>query len=211
VFINGTIRDYVDRASSDAPTPGGGSVSALAGALGVSMGCMAANFTVGRKKFRKVEVQVREILGRLDAARERLLDLTEEDSRAYGTYEEARALPRKTDVQKQTRAAAIQRAMRGAMAVPLEVVRVARAVLDDLVGLADVANPYLISDVGVSAILAEAALRGAKLNVEINLAYLKDEALVAETRRELAEARAGSAEALAAVSEKVAAAIGGTP
>jgi len=211
VFLNGTIRDYVDRASSDAPTPGGGSVSALVGALGVSMGCMAANFTVGRKKFRRVENRVREILARLDTARERLLALTEEDSRAYGAYEEARALPRETDAQKQARAAAIQRAMRGAMAVPLEVVRVARAVLDDLVGLVDVANPYLLSDVGVSAIVAEAALRGAKLNVEINLAYLKDEALAAETRRELAEARAGAAEALAAVSEKVAAAIGGTP
>ena len=209
MFISGTIREYVDKASGGTPTPGGGSVSALAGALGVAMGCMSANFTIGKKKYRSVEPQVRAILVRLDAARERLLDLTEEDSRAYGKYSAAVSMPKDTDDEKRARAAAIQEATRGAMSVPLQVVEKCGEVLACLRELVNIANPNLITDVGVSAILAEAALRGAKLNVEINLAYLKDETLAADVRRKLENARTAGAEALAEVAVKVADAIGG--
>ena len=211
MFINGTIRDYVDKASAATPTPGGGSISALAGALGASMACMAANFTVGRKKFKAVEPAVRAILRRIEDARERLLQLTEEDSRAYEKFSAALSMPKETDEEKAVREQALQGAVREAMAVPLNIVRVCSDVLRDLTELVGIANPNLISDVGVAAVLVEGALRGAKLNVEINLAYLKDEELESNVRKELNEQRSRAASDLRAVAEKVAAAIGGTP
>ena len=206
-FINGTIRDYVDRASARAEVPGGGSVSALAGALGVTMGCMAANFTIGRKKSRDVEPQVRAILGRLDEARESLLHLTEEDSRAYGRYAAASSMPKDTDEQKAARQAAMQEAIKGAMQPPLETVRVCLGVLRELQALVHVANPYLISDVGVAAILAEAAIRGATLNVQINLSYLKDRPLADAARGEIDAAGVDGGKALAEIGAKVSRAI----
>jgi formiminotetrahydrofolate cyclodeaminase len=96
------------------------------------------------------------------------------------------------------------------MDAPLRAVRACRDSLRAIADLANVANPNLISDVGVSAILAEAALRCVKLNVEINLSFLKDGALVAATRREIEEAAAEARDTARAVVEKVVTAIGGT-
>ena len=203
MFIDGTIREYVDKASAGTPTPGGGSVSALAGALGATMACMASNFTIGKKKFKDVEPRVREILQRIESCRESLLTLTEEDSRAYERLSVALALPRNTDEEKAAREVAVQEGVKEAMDVPLRAVRVCRDMLNDLATLADIANPNLISDVGVAAILAEAALRGAELNVAVNLVYLKDAAQTAAVRDELASARTSASERLREVSEKV--------
>ncbi len=210
MYIDGTIRAYVDDASAGVPTPGGGSIAALAGALGMSMACMSANFTVGKKKFKDVE---REVRGHLDAclkARDELLRLMDEDTQAYAGVSAAYGMPRETSEQKSARRAAIQKALVVAMDAPLRAVRMCRESLRVLSGLADVANPNLISDVGVAAVLAEAALRAAKLNVEINLKFLKDEELVAATRSEIEEAAREAAENARSTLETVVAAIGGT-
>jgi methenyltetrahydrofolate cyclohydrolase len=203
MFINDTIRAYVDKASAGTPTPGGGSISALTGALGVSMGCMAANFTVGKKKFEKVEPQVRSLLAKMEKAREELLRLCEEDSRAYGKLSEAMALPRTTLAEQSHRDAAMQKAMTAAMEAPLRVARVCADTVEYAAELGDIANPNLISDVGVCAILAEAALRGARLNVEVNLLYLRDPTKVAEVRQELAILSSRSTADEQRVAEKV--------
>jgi len=202
MYLHGTIRKYIDDASAGQPTPGGGSVAALAGALGVSMGCMAANFTIGKKKFRDVEPKVRELLASLESAREQLLHLMDEDTRAYGQVDAAYQLPQNTDEEKRARQQAIQDALKVAMEVPLRIMGLCRDVLGVLAQLVDIANPNLISDVGVSAVLAEAALRAARLNVDVNLRYLKDEALRAGTCRE-AEAmeRAAAAHARAVMAK----------
>lgn len=185
MYRDGTIRKYLDDAAAGIPAPGGGSVSAFAASLATTMGSMAGNFTVGKKKYREVEQTVKGILERLAALRERLLELADEDVEAYGVVSGAYAMPKETDDQKTARTARIQEALKVAMDVPLRTVRTCTDVLDELGVLVDVANPNLITDVGVSAILAEAALRGAKLNVEINLAFLKDEELVSKTAREV--------------------------
>ena len=212
MFIDGTIRKYIDEASAGTPTPGGGSVSALAGALGAAMACMAANFTVGRMKYTDAApLPVEALLERFGLVREKLLRLTEEDSKVYELLSATLAMPKKTEQERETRNIVLQGAVVNAMNVPLEVVRVCGALLDELPLLAEVGNKNLISDVGVSAVLAEAALRAAKLNVEVNLRYLKDEARVAAVRKELEEAKAGAALNMRKVSETVAKAIGGTP
>lgn len=210
MYLNETIRTYLEDASSDAPTPGGGSVAALAGSLGLSMACMAANFTVGKKKFKEVEGEVKQLLGACAAARDDLANLMDLDTQAYGAVSEAYGLPRATPEEKKARTAAIQKALRIAMDAPLKAVRACRDALRSVRRLVDLANPNLISDVGVAAILAEAALRAAKMNVEINLSFLKDEELVAKTRQEIEEA-AKEAKALSAETVGIVAkAIGGS-
>lgn len=184
-YRDGTIRKYLDDAAAGIPAPGGGSVSALAGALATTMGSMAANFTVGKKKFAAVEPQVKALLARLDALREELLVLVDEDVASYRVVSAAYGMPKETPEEKSARTAAIQKALVVAMGAPLRTMRACAEVMRTLAALADLANPNLISDVGVSAILAEAALRGAELNVDINLASLADAELVARTRSEV--------------------------
>lgn len=183
-YLEKPLRDYVETAASGQPTPGGGSVSALAGALGVTMAEMAANFTLGKEKFRDVAPQVMELLAALTDARVKLLDLMGKDIAAYGEVSSAYALARGTDEEKAARTQAIQEALAVALGAPLEAMRVAAAALAATRRLVDVANPNLISDVGVAAELLLGALRGARLNVDVNLAYLKDEDLIGRSRRE---------------------------
>jgi len=210
MYQYGTIRSYVEAGSAGQPTPGGGSIAACAGALGMSMACMAANFTVGRKKYRDVEDEVRAQLDVCMKARDELLALVDEDVEAYGAVSAAYSMPRGTAEEKSARAAAIQEALATAMDAPLRVVRACRRALRATARLAEVANRNLISDVGVAALLAEAALRAGKLNVEINLKYLKDEALSAATRREINEAAAEARALAGATMEKVVSEVGGT-
>ena len=210
MYINDTIQKYLDDASSGQPTPGGGSIAAAAGALGLSMACMSANFTVGKKKYKDVEEEVKSHLGVCMEMRDELLRLMDEDTQAYAEVSKAYALPKDADEEKTARTEAIQKALVVAMGAPLKAVRACRKALQSVAALVDIANKNLISDVGVAALLAEAALRAAKLNVEINLSYLKDPQLVETTRGEI-QAAASEAKAHAqAVMEKVVKAVGGT-
>ena len=210
MYLYSTMRTYVEDASSAKPTPGGGSIAAAAGALGMSMACMAANFTVGKKKFQAVEGEVRKQLDACTKARDELLRLMDEDTHAYAAVSAAYALPKETAEEKGARTAAIQSALVVAMDAPLKAVRACRAALRATAALVEIANPNLISDVGVAALLCDAALRAAKLNVEINLNGLKDRTLVEKTRAEIEEAAAEGKTHAADVMTKVAKAVGGT-
>jgi formiminotetrahydrofolate cyclodeaminase len=210
MYLYGTIRSYAEAASSGQPTPGGGSVAALAGALGMTMSCMAANFTVGKKKFKAVEPEVRQRLADCLRARDELLRLMDEDTQAYAAVSAAYAMPKETPALAAARTEMIQKALVAAMDAPLQVVRTCRSALEPIARLAEIANPNLISDVGVAAILAEAALRAAKLNVEINLQSLEDPALSSATRNEIVRAAEEARAITRKTMEKVVRAIGGT-
>ena len=210
MYLYGSIRSYLEDASSGKPAPGGGSIAAAVGALGMSMACMSANFTIGKKKYADVEQEVKKHLDACMKARDELLRLMDEDALAYGAVSGAYGMAKKTPEEKQARAAAIQKALVVAMDAPLRALRACRAALQTVARLVDIANKNLISDVGVAALLAEAALRAAKLNVEINLSCLKDKQLVSAARAEIEEAAAEARENARAVMKKVAAAIGGT-
>jgi len=210
MYAYGMIRSYVEAGSAGKPTPGGGSIAACAGALGMSMACMAANFTVGRKKYKDVEKDVRTQLGVCMKMRDELLALIDDDVKAYGSVSAAYSMAKGTDEEKAARKAAIQEALVIAMDAPLRVVRACREALRATAKLADIANKNLISDVGVAALLAEAALRAGKLNVEINLKFLKDEALVEATRTEIIEAAAEAQSLAAEIMKKVVPEVGGT-
>jgi formiminotetrahydrofolate cyclodeaminase len=202
-YLRSSVEDYLDAAASGLPTPGGGSVSALAGALGATMASMAGNFTTGKKKFADVETEVNELLESLSTARRRLADLAQKDTEAYAAVSEAFKLPRKTDDEKLARKTVIAEACRGAMAVPLDVVRACREALVATRRMADLANPNLITDVGVAALLLEAAARGAALNVRVNLPSINDqnttEQVTAELENALTECASLAQETTAAV------------
>jgi len=208
VYRDKPVEKYLADAAAKLPAPGGGSVSALAGALGASMAAMAANFTVGKKKFRDVEPQVRALLDEFQDGVQKLLGLMDRDVEAYSTVDAAYAMPKETDEQKKARTAAIQNALKVALDTPLRTLRLCGDLVGRLDDLVELANPNLISDVGVAAILLEAALRGAKINVEINLAYLKDQDFVRRTAAEIDEAAAQAATTAASVLERVYARMG---
>ena len=149
---------------------------------------MVGSFTVGRPKFAAVEAEVAALLKKLQALRQRLLDLTDVDAEAYAEVGAAYGLPKETDAQKAERKAAIQEALRDAAQVPLGVVAAAGEVAELLPAMAEKGNPNLLSDVGVAAILVQAAFAAGQLNVEVNLANIHDPTYVTAARATIAQA-----------------------
>ncbi len=185
-LIRLTVAQFLDRLASDRPTPGGGSVAALTGALAASLGRMVCGFTLGRKKFVKVEPAVREIAGRLARGEKLLRAMVDEDAAAYGALSAAFKL----DKSDAGRADAIRKAAGTAAVVPLTTASVCRQVLTDLAALRPIANPNLVSDVDVATHLAKAALKSAALNVRANVPLVDEreaERLEAELTHLLSE------------------------
>ncbi|MFQ5867180.1 MAG: cyclodeaminase/cyclohydrolase family protein [bacterium] len=174
------LEKYVDDLAAKLPAPGGGSVVALVGALGVGLLSMVSNFTLGKEKYRESEKEVAELLKRSEDLRERLTELVDEDIRAYGKVSIAYKLPRTTDKQREVCSKAIEQACKDALIVPLEVARSCLEGLDLARRLVEIGNVRLVSDVGVAAGLLEAALKGAELNVRINLKTIQDRSFVEE-------------------------------
>lgn len=172
MFAKMPLDEFVCQAASGAPTPGGGGVAALAGSLGAAMASMAANFTVGKPRFAAVEAEVKAILAKLAAPVERLLAGVDGDAEAFASISAAYGLPKGTDAEKAARGAAIRAALAASMAVPGAMLRECVAAAELLPGLARVANPNLLSDVEVAAIMLDAAGRAARVNVLVNAAQL---------------------------------------
>ncbi len=208
MYIDEPLKKYLDEAASGSSTPGGGSVAALAGALGAALTSMVCNFTVGKKKYADVEAEVSQILSEAEELRAKLQDLMVEDTQAYGQVSAAYGMPRETAEEKAARSEAIQKALKVAMQAPLEAAVCCHRVLKLNEPLVEKGNQNLISDVGVAVLLAESAMRSAILNVEINLSYIKDEKLCQETREKLRPMVAEAVELRAEVYKKVNEAIG---
>ena len=178
-----TVRDYTARLAAGEPTPGGGSAAALVGALAAALGEMVSNFTAGKEGFE----QIRPALASLASHREALLGLTDRDAEAYAGVGAAYKLPKSTDDEKAARTAAIQAALKAAAQVPLAAIEEVAAVVELLPVVLDHGNRNLVSDVGVAADFAQSALRCAWLNVEVNLAHVKDEEYNAQVRQTMEE------------------------
>jgi methenyltetrahydrofolate cyclohydrolase len=171
---------------SSAPTPGGGSASALAGALGASLLVMVADLPKPRASTEPDLEKLKESGRRCRHHAERLEALIDADSDAYDLVVGAYRLPKGTDEEKSHRSARIQEALKAATEAPLEVMRTCAAALDEEPVLRALGNANAASDVGVAHELLGAGLRGARLNVEINLDGVKDQEYVARVREEVA-------------------------
>jgi formiminotetrahydrofolate cyclodeaminase len=183
---------YFEDAASAQPTPGGGSVAAVAAALASTMASMAAAFTAGKEKYKNVETEVNEALGRLADLQRRLLDLAHQDMDAYAAVMAAYRLPKDREEEMADRAAAIVKATRESLDIVEGVLEALGDTLQVTRRLADIANPNLISDVGVAAELALGAAMAVRINVAVNLAGYRDtddaDDVRERTNRRLAEA-----------------------
>ena len=207
IYIDEPLRVYFEDAASAKPAPGGGSVSACAGALGAALVSMVCNLTLGREKYAGVEEQMQDLVGRTEAARARLQELLQEDTTAYNGVLEAYRLPKQTEAEIAARRAAVQAGLVVAANVPLEICRVALEVCKLSLTAAELGNPNAVTDAGVGVLLAEAAVVGAALNVKINLGSIEDGEFVAATAAQVealqAEAAALRAEVLAVTNAKI--------
>ena len=186
-----TVQDFIEQLASAQPTPGGGSASALAGAMAAAMVEMACNLTVGREKFRDVEADLTVVLGRATELRLALLEAVDQDTDAYAQVSQAYKLPRSTDAEKAERTAAIQQALQYATEVPLNVARAAHETYQLATIAIEKSNPNVASDAKVAQLLADAARDGALANVNINLGSITDAGFVERMQQEL-EAFRGS-------------------
>ena len=173
-LTNLPARELIERLATSDPIPGGGSASALAGAMAAALVHMVVALTIGRPAGAGHEDALDEIGTEAVAAQSDLLRLAELDAVAYDAVIRARRLPKGTDLERQSREAQVHQATREATIVPLETVRRAADVLALAERLAPIGNRNAVSDVGVGALLAVTAMRGASLNVRINLPYLAE-------------------------------------
>jgi len=178
------VADLLDAFASNDPVPGGGSASALAGALGTSLLLMVAAMTKTKSGTPEETADLAAAAARLRPLRDRLIGLVDTDSEAYAAVAAAFKLPRNTDEEKAARKAAVQTATKQATEVPLETMRACRDAVRHAVIVARCGNRNATSDVGVALELLVAGTRGAGLNVDINLGGLADEAYVERARWE---------------------------
>ena len=200
-ILNLTVSELLERLGSSDPAPGGGAAAAVVGALGAACVQMTANLSIGRPKLAGVEEQARSIATRAGELRQRLALLGDADTEAFEKVSAAYKLPRDDDAHKAARSAAIQAALQAAARVPLETARACADVLELAEEAAPILNAAVVSDVLVGALLAQAALESAALNVEVNLAAMTDQSAVERFSRDLEQARAGASERVKRVLE----------
>ena len=181
-----TVDAFLGALSSDAPTPGGGTAAAVAGAMGAALADMVSALTLSKEKYAASHEAMRPIAEAAQLARTEFLALAREDSEAYDDVVGARRLPKETDEQKAARAHRIAVANVRAAEVPMRTARAAVRLLAALPELAEKGNPNAVSDVGAAALLLDACAEGALLNVGINLPGIEDPTFVTEMQRETA-------------------------
>lgn len=197
-LINLTARGLTEETASESPAPGGGSISAYMGALGAALGTMVANLSAHKAAYDDRWEEFSDIAEIGENLMEYLLHLVDEDTAAFNRIMAVFAMPKKTEDEKKARAAALEEATLYATQVPLRTMKKAYEVFDVVENMAANGNPASVTDAGVGALAARAAIRGAGLNVRINAAGLKNretaESLTAEAAEieHLAEKRENS-------------------
>ena len=177
-----SLRQVLDLAASDAPAPGGGSVSALAACFGLSMTTMVGNLTVGKKKYLTVKAEAEDIIIAAKELADRLEELVQEDMDVFNRFMSALALPKETPEEQSQRGAAMEEALRYATETPLEIAGVCLNALEITLRMAIIGNKTAVSDAGVAALLLESAVNSALLNVEANISMLKDPVYIKQVK-----------------------------
>jgi formiminotetrahydrofolate cyclodeaminase len=186
-FAEMALADLIDAFSSTDAVPGGGSAAALAGAVGVSLLMMVAGLPKTKTGAPEETADLAEASSRLHPLRDALVDLVDRDSVAYRQVLTAFRLPKASDAEKAARTEAIDTATRAAIDAPLDVMRLCQQALRGAVIVASNGSRKTTSDIGVAVELLVAALRGARLNVDINLVGLHDRAYTARITEEVDE------------------------
>ncbi|MGP2528141.1 cyclodeaminase/cyclohydrolase family protein [Acidaminococcus sp. LBK-2] len=182
-----TVEGFINETASSSPAPGGGSIAALNAASSAALITMVANLTLGKEKYAAVEEDMKEVAAKAGALKDDFLALIDEDSNAFNKIMAAFKLPKDTDEAKKARSAAIQEATKGAALVPFKVGQKANELFALAEEVITKGNQNAITDGAVAAMNARAAVRGAFLNVKINLGSIKDGLFVEDLQKKMAE------------------------
>lgn len=206
-LIDMTCKGFAEETASESPAPGGGSISAYMGALGAALGTMVANLSSHKPGWDDRWEEFSDWAEKGQVVMQELLHLVDEDTAAFNRIMAVFAMPKSTDEEKAARSAALQEATLYATEVPLRTMRASLAVFPIVRAMAAEGNPNSVSDAGVGALAARSAVYGARLNVRINAAGLKDRtkaaALVAEADAIAAEAERLEKEVIEIVEQKI--------
>lgn len=182
-----TVAGFIDELASDSPAPGGGSVSALNGAIAAALTSMVGNLTIGKKKYADVEEEMREIVSRVTEIQKELLEAVDKDSEAFNVVFAAFKWPKETEEEKEARSAEIQRGTKIAADVPMSVAEKAAELMPLIEKVIMKGNQNSITDACCAMMACRYAVIGALLNVRINLGSIKDETFVKEHADRAAE------------------------
>ena len=169
-LIDKTVAAFTEELASPAPVPGGGGASALAAAIGVSLGDMVGELTVGKKKYADVEEEIQSLMARAQALRIRFLELVDADAAAFAPLAKAYGIPKEDP----NRAQIMEEALKTACSVPMDIMRACAEAIDIIEEFAAKGSRLAVSDAGCGAILCKAAMQAAALNVFINTKSMKD-------------------------------------
>jgi len=175
MLIEKKVKNFLSELASSSPTPGGGSVAALTGALGAALLSMVGNLTIGKKKYQNVEDDFKRMIGDSEKLRMELENLVDEDIKVFNEFMVIYKMPKNTDIEKKSRSEKMQKALVSAAKVPLEIGFKCLDILKLAKEVAEKGNINVISDAGVAVLLTDAALDSAILNVKINLKMIKNE------------------------------------
>ena len=181
-----TVDDFLKVLASDEPTPGGGSVAALSGALGCALFIMVLDLTIGKKKYLEVTPDLEVLKPEIESLLEELTDSIDRDAKAYDTFTAARQLPKSNDEEKAIRREAMQAAMKTAAETPKATARYIHQAMKMGMEIARKGNVNVLSDAGVGMSCLMTGLMSALMNIAINLGGLKDESYVSQMREEMA-------------------------
>lgn len=185
-LIEMTLTGFVDTTVSDAPAPGGGSVSALEGALGAALTSMVCALTLGKKKYADVQDLAASTEKQALALKDRYLDIIDRDTEAFNAVSAVFSMPKETDADKAARKAAMQAALKLCTATPMEMMELAVETLRMIDTVSGKLNASAASDLGCAILAMKSAIQGAWLNVLINVGGI-DEAAFAKEAREKGE------------------------
>ena len=170
-FVKKPCDEFIDVLSSKAAVPGGGGASALVGAVGIALGAMVGNLTVGKKKYADVEADILELLDKAVALQSELIKLVDEDAVVFEPLSKAYGIPKDDPTREQV----MEDALKLACTVPMDIMRLCARAIELQDEFAKKGSVLALSDAGVGAIFCKAALQGASLNVYINTQSMKDQ------------------------------------
>lgn len=182
-----TLIEFADATASEGPVPGGGSASAYVGVLGVALGTMVANLSSHKKGWDDKIKYFSDLAEKGQAIKDKLMQLVDADTQAYNKIIEAIRMPKSTDEEKAQRKVALNAATKGAIEIPMEVMKTALSSMDLIKEMATHGNPNSVSDAGVGAICVRTAVEGAGLNVKINCVGFEDKEYVDDAKSQVNE------------------------
>lgn len=180
-----TCVDFVDVLASKSAVPGGGGAAALTGAIGIALGSMVCNLTIGKKKYAEYEESVKSILEKARELEKDLINMIDEDAECFLPLSKAYGLPSSTEEEKKIKADTMESALKNACEVPIKIVKVCYEAIKLHEDLVDKGSRLAISDVGVGVQCLRAAILSGQLNVIININSIKDEEYVKSVRDEV--------------------------